>query len=100
MSNKCTLKVPQVTLSLTFSTVHTTQGKQRNTSRRATLTPGSSGRLPYTIAKSQGDYPAQIDTDSSIFTTIQIPYNEKLAVDYRHFDAVSPCILTAEFDQG
>ena len=49
-----------------------------------------SGKLPYTIAKQESDYPAQIDTDSSLFSNIQIPYNEGLFIDYRHFDAVSP----------
>lgn len=46
-----------------------------------------SGRLPYTIAKAESDYPAQINTNSSS-AIIQIPYNEGLFIDYRHFDAV------------
>jgi beta-glucosidase-like glycosyl hydrolase len=47
-----------------------------------------SGRLPYTIAKKRSDYSADVqyftspDTDKS-----QIYYNEKLNIDYRHFDA-------------
>ncbi|TFK51081.1 beta-glucosidase [Heliocybe sulcata] len=44
-----------------------------------------SGRLPYTIAKNQSDYPAQVDTDFSL-ATIQIDYSEGLFIDYRHFD--------------
>ncbi|KAL0950918.1 hypothetical protein HGRIS_007675 [Hohenbuehelia grisea] len=44
-----------------------------------------SGRLPYTIAKSANDYAAQV-----LFTTpgpiLQVPYDEGLFIDYRHFD--------------
>ncbi|KAI9434684.1 beta-glucosidase [Lactarius indigo] len=40
-----------------------------------------SGRLPYTIAKSPDDYPAQLATGT------QIDYSEGLFIDYRHFDA-------------
>ena len=54
-----------------------------------------SGKLPYTIAKSESDYPAQIDTDTSL-STIQIPYSEGLFVDYRHFGAVSVYCVTGE----
>ncbi|EPQ55082.1 beta-glucosidase [Gloeophyllum trabeum ATCC 11539] len=46
------------------------------------------GRLPYTIAKNQSDYPAQVDFDISL-STIQISYNEGLFIDYRHFDAAN-----------
>ncbi|KAH9031770.1 glycoside hydrolase family 3 protein [Lactarius pseudohatsudake] len=41
-----------------------------------------SGRLPYTIAKSPSDYPAQIETGT-------IAYSEGLFIDYRHFDAAN-----------
>ncbi|KAH9016754.1 beta-glucosidase, partial [Lactarius hengduanensis] len=40
-----------------------------------------SGRLPYTIAKSPDDYPAQLANDTNI------KYTEGLFLDYRHFDA-------------
>lgn len=57
-----------------------------------------SGRLPYTIAKSESDYPAQIDTDFSL-GIIDIPYSEGLNVDYRHFDSVGqePCVIFVYF---
>lgn len=42
-----------------------------------------SGRLPYTVAKAQSDYPAQVVTSGSTVT-----YSEGLNVDYRSFDAV------------
>lgn len=49
---------------------------------------GNSGRLPFTIGKAITDYSAQITyTGSGI---VQIPYNEGLFIDYRHFDAVGP----------
>ncbi|KAI8138619.1 glycoside hydrolase superfamily [Fennellomyces sp. T-0311] len=40
-----------------------------------------SGRLPYTIAKNEEDYPADISLE------YDIEYAEKLLVGYRHFDA-------------
>ncbi|TDL28535.1 glycoside hydrolase family 3 protein [Rickenella mellea] len=55
-----------------------------------------SGRLPYTIGKSIGDYPAQIDTTSSL-STVQIPYAEGIFIDYRHFDASN---ITPRFEFG
>ncbi|KAH9846046.1 beta-glucosidase [Lenzites betulinus] len=46
-----------------------------------------SGRLPFTIGKSITDYSAQIIyTGSGI---VQIPYNEGLFIDYRHFDSAN-----------
>ncbi|KAK0465356.1 glycoside hydrolase family 3 protein [Desarmillaria tabescens] len=45
-----------------------------------------SGRLPYTIARSAGDYSAAVIYSSSS-PILDIPYNEGLFVDYRHFDA-------------
>lgn len=47
-----------------------------------------SGRLPYTIAKSADDYPAQI-ADQFTLVTIPINYTEGLFIDYRHFDAAN-----------
>ncbi|EJD55142.1 hypothetical protein AURDEDRAFT_140808 [Auricularia subglabra TFB-10046 SS5] len=44
-----------------------------------------SGRLPYTIAKTPADYPAQLITAGS--GNVAITYSEGLNVDYRHFDA-------------
>ncbi|KAK0246024.1 beta-glucosidase [Armillaria nabsnona] len=45
-----------------------------------------SGRLPYTIAYSASDYSAAVIYSSSS-SILDIPYNEGLFVDYRHFDA-------------
>ncbi|KAK0456280.1 glycoside hydrolase family 3 protein [Armillaria borealis] len=45
-----------------------------------------SGRLPYTIAHSASDYSAAVIYSSSS-SILDIPYNEGLFVDYRHFDA-------------
>ncbi|KZV64672.1 glycoside hydrolase family 3 protein [Peniophora sp. CONT] len=42
-----------------------------------------SGHLPYTIAKSPSDYPAQI-VEGNTFLTVD--YTEGLFIDYRHFD--------------
>ena len=53
---------------------------------------GISGRLPYTIAKSADDYPAQI-ADQFTLVTIPINYTEGLFIDYRHFDAVGGCMV-------
>ena len=47
-----------------------------------------SGRLPFTIGKAVTDYAAQIIYSGS--GIVQIPYNEGLFIDYRHFDAVCP----------
>ncbi|PPQ70745.1 hypothetical protein CVT24_000856, partial [Panaeolus cyanescens] len=44
-----------------------------------------SGRLPYTIGKATSDYGAQVIYNSGGQIT-QIPYNDGLFVDYRHFD--------------
>lgn len=44
-----------------------------------------SGRLPYTIAKKQSDYPARILYESNMDVP-QITYSEGLFTDYRHFD--------------
>ena len=47
-----------------------------------------SGRLPYTIGKASTDYSAQVIYESTTSTILQIPYNEGILVDYRHFDQV------------
>ncbi len=45
-----------------------------------------SGRLPYTIAKKRGDYPAEIIyVNTSIPAEPQVNYTEGLFIDYRHF---------------
>jgi beta-glucosidase len=47
-----------------------------------------SGRLPYTIAKSRSDYGADVQYFKSKDTaSSQLNYDDKLNVDYRHFDA-------------
>ncbi|KAF9007054.1 glycoside hydrolase family 3 protein [Cyathus striatus] len=46
-----------------------------------------SGRLPYTIAKQAEDYSAQLVTGGQGQDILNIPYNEGLMIDYRHFDA-------------
>ncbi|KAH9898580.1 beta-glucosidase [Cubamyces lactineus] len=46
-----------------------------------------SGRLPFTIGKAVTDYAAQIIYSGS--GIVQIPYNEGLFIDYRHFDAAN-----------
>ncbi|TFY79508.1 hypothetical protein EWM64_g4509 [Hericium alpestre] len=45
-----------------------------------------SARLPFTIAKSRSDYPADVLYTSSDKVP-QITYDEALDIDYRHFDA-------------
>ncbi|KDR74106.1 hypothetical protein GALMADRAFT_227804 [Galerina marginata CBS 339.88] len=54
-----------------------------------------SGRLPYTIAKAAADYSAQVITSGS--GIVQIPYNEGLFIDYRHFDQAN---ITPRFEYG
>ncbi|KAF8973771.1 glycoside hydrolase family 3 protein [Flammula alnicola] len=54
-----------------------------------------SGRLPYTIAKAATDYSAQVITSGS--GTVQIPYNEGLFIDYRHFDQAN---IAPRFEYG
>ncbi|KAH9988720.1 glycoside hydrolase superfamily [Russula vinacea] len=48
-----------------------------------------SGRLPYTIAKSPQDYPAQLVLGGNGEEILNITYSEGLFVDYRHFDAAN-----------
>ncbi|EKM48811.1 glycoside hydrolase family 3 protein [Phanerochaete carnosa HHB-10118-sp] len=55
-----------------------------------------SGRLPFTIAKSEEDYPAKVDASFSL-TILEIPYTEGLFIDYRHFDAAN---ITPSFEFG
>ncbi|WWC58680.1 uncharacterized protein I303_101224 [Kwoniella dejecticola CBS 10117] len=45
-----------------------------------------SGRLPYTIAKKQDDYPANIDyVNTDVPEHPAVEYKEQLNIDYRHF---------------
>ncbi|KAA1473309.1 hypothetical protein DENSPDRAFT_866018 [Dentipellis sp. KUC8613] len=55
-----------------------------------------SGRLPYTVAKQIGDYPAQVLYTSGDKVP-QITYEEGLDIDYRHFDANN---ITPRFEFG
>ncbi|ETW82695.1 glycoside hydrolase family 3 protein [Heterobasidion irregulare TC 32-1] len=55
-----------------------------------------SGRLPYTIAKARGDYPADVLYESEMETP-QITYAEGVDIDYRHFDAAG---ITPRFEFG
>ncbi|KAF8167900.1 beta-glucosidase [Crassisporium funariophilum] len=55
-----------------------------------------SGRLPYTIGKSASDYSAQVIYSSSS-AILQIPYNDGLFVDYRHFDQAN---IAPRFEYG
>ncbi|KAF8487505.1 beta-glucosidase [Russula ochroleuca] len=48
-----------------------------------------SGRLPYTIAKSPQDYPAQAVEGGNGEEILNITYSEGLFIDYRHFDAAN-----------
>ncbi|KAF8487510.1 glycoside hydrolase family 3 protein [Russula ochroleuca] len=56
-----------------------------------------SGRLPYTIAKSPQDYPAQLALGGNGEEILNITYLEGLFVDYRHFDAAN---ITPRFEFG
>ncbi|MBW0460913.1 hypothetical protein O181_000628 [Austropuccinia psidii MF-1] len=55
-----------------------------------------SGRLPFTIAKSRTDYPADVLYNSTMAVP-QVTYSEKSEIDYRHFDAKS---ITPRFEFG
>ncbi|PPQ69063.1 hypothetical protein CVT25_004239, partial [Psilocybe cyanescens] len=57
-----------------------------------------SGRLPYTIGKTDTDYGTEIiTTGSSSSNILPIPYNEGLFIDYRHFDQAK---ITPRFEYG
>ncbi|KAL7413745.1 glycoside hydrolase superfamily [Mrakia frigida] len=56
-----------------------------------------SGRLPYTIAKRDGDYPAKIEHDTDDWPIPQTEYSEGLLVDYRAFDSRN---ITPRFEFG
>ncbi|KAH9476789.1 putative beta-glucosidase L [Psilocybe cubensis] len=56
-----------------------------------------SGRLPYTIAKSVSDYPAQVNLGGNNRDVLAIPYTEGLNIDYRHFDSFN---ITPRFEFG
>ncbi|KAJ3513385.1 hypothetical protein NLJ89_g2980 [Agrocybe chaxingu] len=45
-----------------------------------------SGRLPYTIAKKQEDYGAQLNLEGGETDILPIHYTDGLNIDYRHFD--------------
>ncbi|KAF8305963.1 beta-glucosidase [Clavulina sp. PMI_390] len=45
-----------------------------------------SGKLPFTIARKPEDYNAPLIWDSDPHTIKQIPYSERVFIDYRHFD--------------
>ncbi|KAF9260859.1 glycoside hydrolase family 3 protein [Marasmius fiardii PR-910] len=53
-----------------------------------------SGRLPFTLAKREEDYPARVTSGSGIVT---VPYTEGLEIDYRAFDARN---ITPRFEFG
>ncbi|RDB28467.1 putative beta-glucosidase L [Hypsizygus marmoreus] len=55
-----------------------------------------SGRLPYTIGKSVSDYSAQVIYNSN-GGILQVPYNDGIFVDYRHFDKNN---ITPRFEFG
>ncbi|KAG2133786.1 glycoside hydrolase superfamily [Suillus bovinus] len=56
-----------------------------------------SGKLPYTIAKSPTDYPAQLVTGGTIADILSINYTEGLFIDYRWFDAQN---ITPRYEFG
>ncbi|KAF9015366.1 glycoside hydrolase family 3 protein [Cyathus striatus] len=55
-----------------------------------------SGRLPYTIGKTIDDYGTEVIYSSSS-SILQIPYNEGIFIDYRHFDKAN---ITPRFEFG
>ncbi|KAJ5129716.1 uncharacterized protein N7515_005755 [Penicillium bovifimosum] len=44
-----------------------------------------SGHMPYTIPRSEDDYPESVGLDSQLFGQIQDTFTEGLYIDYRHF---------------
>ncbi|OAX34984.1 glycoside hydrolase family 3 protein [Rhizopogon vinicolor AM-OR11-026] len=56
-----------------------------------------SGKLPYTIAKSPMDYPAQLVTGGTAADILSINYTEGLFIDYRWFDAQN---ITPRYEFG
>ncbi|KAG0694111.1 glycoside hydrolase family 3 protein [Suillus ampliporus] len=56
-----------------------------------------SGKLPYTIAKSPADYPAQLVTGGTAADILSINYTEGLFIDYRWFDAQN---ITPRYEFG
>lgn len=54
-----------------------------------------SGRLPYTIGKSINDYSAKVIYNGG--GTVQLPYNDGIFIDYRHFDKNN---ITPRFEFG
>ncbi|KAH7924412.1 glycoside hydrolase family 3 protein [Leucogyrophana mollusca] len=56
-----------------------------------------SGRLPYTIAKSPMDYPAQLVLGGTAADILSINYTEGLYIDYRWFDYMN---ITPRYEFG
>ncbi|KAH7924395.1 family 3 glycoside hydrolase [Leucogyrophana mollusca] len=56
-----------------------------------------SGKLPYTIAKSQMDYPARLALGGTATDILSINYTEGLMIDYRWFDAMN---ITPRYEFG
>ncbi|KAF8312328.1 glycoside hydrolase family 3 protein [Clavulina sp. PMI_390] len=56
-----------------------------------------SGKLPFTIAKQATDYNGGIITDSDPTAIKQVPYTERVFIDYRHFDEAG---ITPRFEFG
>ncbi|KAJ8591217.1 glycoside hydrolase family 3 protein [Rhizopogon salebrosus TDB-379] len=56
-----------------------------------------SGKLPYTIAKSPMDYPAQLVLGGTAADILSINYTEGLFIDYRWFDAQN---ITPRYEFG
>ncbi|KAH7924411.1 family 3 glycoside hydrolase [Leucogyrophana mollusca] len=56
-----------------------------------------SGKLPYTIAKSQMDYPAPLVLGGTATDILSINYTEGLMIDYRWFDAMN---ITPRYEFG
>ncbi|KAG2029707.1 glycoside hydrolase family 3 C-terminal domain-containing protein, partial [Suillus americanus] len=59
-----------------------------------------SGKLPYTIAKSPMDYPAQLITGGTAADILSINYTKGLFIDRRWFDAVTKITPRYEFGFG
>ncbi|KAH7924410.1 family 3 glycoside hydrolase [Leucogyrophana mollusca] len=56
-----------------------------------------SGKLPYTLAKSPMDYPAQLVLGGTEADILSINYTEGLMIDYRWFDAMN---ITPRYEFG
>ncbi|KIY64851.1 glycoside hydrolase family 3 protein [Cylindrobasidium torrendii FP15055 ss-10] len=56
-----------------------------------------SGRLPFTVAKNETDYPTHIDMVGEPDQILVVPYTEGLLIDYRHFDTYN---ITPRYEFG